>query len=107
MDLISKIEELLKGLFALKEQQGPLVPTLKATKVTAPAATPTKTLPTLPTLPGFKVAKPPAPTPIPGNTAPSSKKNPAKVAEQLRNPKPQKPNTEVLKVESNGQWSLK
>lgn len=140
--LAEKLELLLKGLFALKEQQGPLVPTIKPAPLASPksvAAAPKVSAPkpaTLkpagpPQLGGlnsaisalksstkvtsamntlrepFQVKKVPAPKPIPGDAmTPESKKDPAKVAEQLKNPKPTKPNTEVLKVEANGQWSL-
>jgi hypothetical protein len=44
-------------------------------------------------------------TKIPG-IAPTSKKNPIKVAEQLKNPNPTKPNIEILKADKNGQWKI-
>ena len=46
-----------------------------------------------------------APTKIPGIT-PVSGKDPKKMAEQLKNPRPKKPKMEVMKTDKNGQWSL-
>jgi hypothetical protein len=99
-DLENKLEELLKGLFALKEQQGPLVPAIKPPKLGgAPKAG---------AAPTIKVSAPKAPPKIAGGLPPASKKDPTKVAEQLKEGvKPQKVSApEVLKIENNGQWSL-
>lgn len=124
-DLHEKIEELLKGLFALKEQQGPLVPTIKPQTTPGPSLTglqsaisklksDTKVTSAMNTLRAVKPGMPAAPTapkvpasqPVAGGMPPPSKKDPAKVAEQLKNPRPQKPQMEVLKTDVNGQWSL-
>lgn len=93
-DLFEKTAELLKSLLSVKTgaSKDLMVPTLKA--------------------PSLKVAKPsikqPTANKIPSGLPPPSKKDPAKVAEQLKNPNPTKvPNVEILKVEKNGQWSLK
>lgn len=58
--------------------------------------------------------KTPTTTPPKVNNTPSSKKNPVKVAEQIKNPdlKPQlmdaaKQMKESLKIAKNGQWSFK
>jgi hypothetical protein len=90
--LREKLEELVKNLAAMKPKsaQNTLVPGLK--------------------MPGVKplsIGAPAAPkaTKMPG-MSPASGKDPKKMAEQLRNPKPAKPKIEVLKVEKNGQWSL-
>lgn len=92
-DLIAKIEELRKNLAAMKPKSAgqSLVPALKLPSVkplsiNASAGTAPKT-----ELPGV---------------APVSGKDPKKMAEQLKNPRPKKPKVEVLKVEKNGQWSL-
>lgn len=55
---------------------------------------------------GFKMGKVPAPKPLPGGQAPASKKDPTKIAEQLKNPRPGAVKVDVLKFEDNGQWSL-
>lgn len=91
-DLFEKLEELRKSLLSLKSQQSKnaFVPSLKtaanAFKLTAPS---------------LKM-----PTKIPGGLPPPSKKDPVKVAQQLKNPNPGKVSMEVLKVEDNGQWNL-
>jgi hypothetical protein len=89
-DLISKIEELRKNLAAMKPKENSLVPalqmpTVKPLSISAPSAT------KQPKLPGV---------------APPSNKDPRKMAEQLKNPRPKKPKIEMLKFEKNGQWSL-
>lgn len=112
-DLELKIEQLLKGLFALKEQQGPLVPAIKPTQVSSPSQL-TGLKPSIKFMSSpaggivnnFGGGKVPAPKPIPGGTGPASQKDPAKMAEQLKNPRPTKPPVEILKVETNGQWTL-
>jgi hypothetical protein len=90
-DLISKIEELRKALGAMKPKQDIMVPALKTPGV--------KPL----TLPPVRTSS--KPTPLPGVAAPSGK-DPRKMAEQLKNPKPKKPKIEMLKFDKNGQWSL-
>jgi hypothetical protein len=92
--LRDKLEELLKNLAAMKPKSAgqSLVPALKMPSVkplsisSAGASTASKSK-----LPGV---------------APASGKDPKKMAEQLKNPKPAKPKIEILKVEKNGQWSL-
>ena len=92
-DLIDKINELRKSLAAMKpkgEAMNSLVPALKA-----------------PTVKPLSISAPSGgrPAKLPG-VAPSSNKDPKKMAEQLKNPKPKKPKIEVLKTDHNGQWSL-
>lgn len=91
-DLVNKIEELKKALSAMKPKSAgaSLVPALQP--------------PTLKPL-SVKSTVPAAPQKLPG-VAPASGKDPKKMAEQLKNPRPKKPKIEVLKVEKNGQWSL-
>jgi hypothetical protein len=86
-DLKQKIVELRKSLLSLKEQRDVFAPAIKQ--------------------PAIKVPKVPNQTAnkLPG-IAPDSKKDPIKVAEQLKNPRPKKVKVEILKVEDNGQWSL-
>lgn len=93
-DLVKKIKELRKSLLSLKQpmKQDQFVPTIKPQKQSF----------NLPKVSG-KVA---APAKLPGGLPPPSKKDPVKVAQQLKNPRPGKVNMEVLKVEDNGQWSL-
>jgi hypothetical protein len=91
-ELLEKTEALLKSLLSVKTgaSKDLMVPALKA--------------------PSMKVSKPSIKQPslgkIPSGLPPPSKKDPTKVAEQLKNPQPGKVKVEVLKVESNGQWSL-
>lgn len=87
-DLVDKIEQLHKGLLSLKQNQkkDAFVAAIK--------------LPTLNTKIPTSGAK------IPGTLPPPSKKDPVKVAQQLKNPRPGKVQMEILKVEDNGQWSL-
>jgi len=89
-DLTSKIEQLYKSLLSLKQDQRKdvFVPAIKSTT------------------PSFKLSKPNKVSKIPGALPPASKKDPAKVAQQLKNPRPVKAPMEILKVEDNGQWSL-
>lgn len=91
-DLFEKTEALLKSLLSVK--------TGASKDLMVPAIKP----------PSFKTPKPtikqPTANKIPSGLPPPSKKDPTKVAEQLKNPNPGKVNVEVLKVESNGQWSL-
>ena len=89
-DLIKKIEELKKALLTIKAKEDLLVPALKM-----PSVKPLS-MPSLST---------PPPTKIPGLSPPSNK-DPKKVAQQLKNPRPKKPNMEILKTDQNGQWSL-
>jgi hypothetical protein len=93
-ELIAKIEELRKTLAAMKPKSAgnSLVPALK--------------LPTLKPLSVPSTSAGAAPkTKLPG-ASPASTKDPKKMAEQLKNPRPKKPKIEILKVEGNGQWSL-
>lgn len=91
-DLFSKIEQLYKSLLSLKQDtaKNAFVPAIK------------------PQVNSFKLPKPSikTTTKIPGGLPPPSKKNPIKVAEQLKRPQPGKVSMEVLKVEDNGQWTL-
>lgn len=96
-DLRDKLEALLKGLFALKEQQDFFVPSIKPSGMKAPAAP-------KPLDSGLKTNS--ATPNIAGGLPPPSKKDPVKVAEQLKNPHPVKPPVEFLKFNDNGQWSL-
>jgi len=91
-DLVSKIQELVKALSSIKPPQAnSLVPAIKA--------------PTLKPL-----SMPPmtssGPSKIPG-VEPPNNKDPKKVEQQLKNPQPKKPKLEMIKFDSNGQWSLK
>lgn len=92
-ELYRKTEELLKSLLSIKTgaSKDLMVPALKP--------------------PSFKTPKPsikvPSTPKIPSGLPPPSKKDPIKVAQQLKNPNPGKVNVEVLKFEDNGQWSLK
>lgn len=128
-DLFTKTEELLKSLLSIKTKPGKnnsvtpaaiKTPTIATPKLSsklpnlslkAPALpkAPTISAPTKPTkLPKSPEAMQEA-TKVPGGLPPASKKDPKKIAEQLKNPNPEKlvkPETEILKVEKNGQWSL-
>lgn len=91
-DLFGKLEQLYKSLLSLKQDttRNAFVPAIK------------------PQVNSFKLPKPSikATTKIPGGLPPPSKKDPVKVAEQLKRPQPGKVSMEILKVEGNGQWSL-
>lgn len=91
-ELFEKTDLLLKSLLSIKTgaSKDLMVPAIKAPslKVQAPSI------------------KQPSTRKIPSGLPPSSKKDPVKVAEQLKNPNPGKVKVEILKVESNGQWSL-
>ena len=94
-ELIDKIEELRKALSAMKPKSAgnSLVPALAFPTVkplSMPSASSAGTAPK-PKLPGI---------------APASNKDPKKMAEQLKNPRPKKPKVEMLKFDKNGQWSL-
>jgi hypothetical protein len=90
--LAEKIEELRKSLLSLKTnaKKDFFVPTIKQPSVKIPK----------PSIKQPSVGK------IPSGLPPPSKKDPVKVAEQLKNPNPGKVSMEVLKVENNGQWTL-
>lgn len=90
-DLIQKIEELKKALGAMKPKENSLVPA-----ISMPSVKPLS----MPSLSGGG-AKPKLP-----GVAPASTKDPKKMAEQLKNPRPKKPKIEMLKFDKNGQWSL-
>ena len=90
-DLIDKIEQLRKSLAVMKPKQDVLTPALKLPSI-KPLSMPTSSSgPVKPKLPGV---------------APVSGKDPVKMAQQLKNPRPTKPKVEVLKTDKNGQWSL-
>lgn len=91
-ELFEKTEALLKSLLSVKTgaSKDLMVPALKP-----------------PALPKPSIKPPKAGGALPGAIPPPSKKDPVKVAEQLKNPNPKKANVEILKVEKNGQWSLK
>jgi predicted GNAT family acetyltransferase len=97
-ELYEKTEALLKSLLSMKT--GPTGTMSPSKDLMVPAIKP----------PSFKAPKPsikaPTANKIPSGLPPPSKKDPIKVAQQLTNPNPGKVNVEVLKVESNGQWSL-
>jgi hypothetical protein len=92
-DLLDKLEFLKKALLSHKADANktPLVPAVKT--------------PTLKPISMSSQAAAPKPVKMPG-VSPSSTKDPAKVAQQLKNPKPMKPKIEVMKTDKNGQWSL-
>lgn len=90
-ELIKKIEELKKGLAAMKPKESSLVPALSPPTVKPISISSAAT-----------GAKPPK---LPGVTT-ASTKDPKKMAEQLKNPKPKKPKIEIMKTDKNGQWSL-
>lgn len=92
--LRDKLEELLKNLAAMKPKS--------ASNTLVPALKPQGVKP-LSISSGAGAA--PKAVKMPG-ISPSSNKDPRKMAEQLKNPKPTKTKIEVLKVEKNGQWSL-
>jgi hypothetical protein len=98
------MESFLKTLQELRDL-------LKASK--PKAKMPVKMHPELPKVPEIK------PIPAPSMTAgakpqtakmpgisPGSKKDPVKVAEQIKQGKPQKDKPALLKVDKNGQWSI-
>lgn len=92
-DFYKKVDDLLKSLLSIK--------TGASKDLMVPAIKP----------PSFKTPKPtikqPAGIPkIPSGLPPPSKKDPVKVAQQLKNPNPGKVTVDVLKIEDNGQWSL-
>lgn len=90
-ELYEKTKELLKSLLSVKTgaSKDLMVPAIKPPTLKTPSI------------------KAPSASKIPSALPPPSKKDPAKVAEQLKNPNPEKPApVEVLKVEKNGQWSF-
>ena len=90
-DLYDKIEQLRKSLAAMKPKKDTLVPALS-----------------LPPVKSLSISSAPSgasKTKLPG-AAPASGKDPKKMAEQLKNPRPKKPKIEMLKTDKNGQWSL-
>jgi hypothetical protein len=88
-DLIAKIEELRKGLLSIKPKQDFFVPAIKSPELKTPK---------------MSMKQPSA---MPGTLPPPSKKDPKKMAEQLKNPNPGKVQApEILKIENNGQWKL-
>jgi hypothetical protein len=90
-DLIEKIEQLRKALGAMKPKKDTLVPALS--------------LPAVKPLSISASGGSAKPAKLPG-VAPASGKDPKKMAEQLKNPRPTKPKVEILKTDKNGQWSL-
>jgi len=88
--LYKKLEELLK---AAKAQARPMHPALPKIPEIKPIAAPSASVGS------SKPAK------MPGIN-PGSKKDPVKVAQQLKQGKTQKKVMPLLKVDKNGQWSL-
>jgi len=91
-ELYDKTEELLKSLLSIKTgaSKDLMVPALKPLTAKLPKPS----------------IKQPTANKIPSGLPPPSKKDPVKVAEQLKNPNPEKVKIEVLKTDQNGQWSL-
>lgn len=91
-ELSEKVEKLLKSLLSIKTgvSKDLMVPAIKAPSLKVPKSS----------------IKQPSVGKIPSGLPPPSKKDPTKVAEQLKNPQPGKVNVEVLKIEDNGQWTL-
>lgn len=91
-ELYNKTAELLKSLLSIKTgaSKDLMVPALKSPSMSLPKPS----------------IKQPSANKIPSGLPPPSKKDPKKMAEQLKNPNPEKVKIEVLKVEANGQWSL-
>jgi hypothetical protein len=88
---MDKIEQLRKSLAAMKpKDHNTIVPAL--------SLPPVKSL-------SISSASPGKPAKLPGVSQPSGK-DPTKMAEQLKNPRPKKVKVEVLKTASNGQWTL-
>ncbi len=85
--LIKKIEALKDLVKAVKAMASPVpsMPTIKPISISAPSV--------------------PAKSKMPG-VNPNAKKDPKKVAEQLKNADVQKLKAPVLKADSNGQWKL-
>jgi len=92
LELYEKTKELLKSLLSIKTgiSKDLMVPALKQPSLSLPKPS----------------IKQPSVNKIPSGLPPPSKKDPVKVAQQLKNPNPGKVNVEVLKIEENGQWSL-
>ena len=90
-DLIDKIEQLKKALGAMKPKENTLVPALSLPSVKPLSISSSSGSAVKSKLPGV---------------APASGKDPKKMAEQLKNPRPKKPKVEILKTDKNGQWSL-
>ena len=82
-DLIDKIEQLKKSLGAMKPKENSLVPALSLPSVKPLSISAS----------GGSSVKPPK---LPG-VAPASGKDPKKMAQQLKNPRPKAPKVEVLK----------
>lgn len=89
-EFTKKIEDLRKSLLSLKTNASKdlFVPAIKAPSLKTPSI------------------KQPSISKLPGGLPPPSKKDPVKVAQQLKNPNPGKAVIDVLKFEDNGQWSL-
>lgn len=87
---IEKIRDLIKGLNVQLKPKQSLVPAIKPPSV-KPLSMPSVSVGGTDKLPGV---------------APPNKKDPKKIAEQLKNPRPAKPNMEILKFDRGGQWSL-
>lgn len=92
MTLYEKIEALHKSLLSIKTgaSKDLMVPAIK---------------PIAPKIPKPSIRQPTIGK-IPSGLPPPSKKDPVKMAEQLKNPNPEKVKVEILKTEHNGQWSL-
>jgi len=81
-----------------------LVDLIKAANTSAPAG------PTHPPLPKIQAIRHPSAAPVKPTKAPgmnpNSKKDPKKIAEQLKNGEAQKMKMPLLKTHANGQWTL-
>lgn len=86
---LQELDDLLKAFVpSVAPAAMPALPTIQPPKLSGTRASPT---PKSPKLPGI---------------APRSKKDPKKIAEQLKNPTERKQTLEFLKFDHNGQWSL-
>jgi hypothetical protein len=92
------MEKLQKTLIDMRELLKSFTPSIKPKIAQTPPSI--KTIQPPPLAP-----KVPAVPKLPG-VAPVSSKDPKKMAEQLKNPTERKAKIEMLKVASNGQWTL-
>ena len=87
---LTELRDLLKGMFT-KPGQPAMVPAIQQPSVKPLTMPPISIKANTSKIPGM---------------APPSQKDPKKMVQQFKNPRPQKPKTEMLKVEKNGQWKL-
>jgi hypothetical protein len=90
-ELIEKIEELRKGLAAMKPKENPLVPALNLPSLKPLTISASSVSAAKPKLPGVP--------PVTG-------KDPKKMAEQLKNPRPKAPKIEVLKADEEPHYRI-